>query len=155
MRTRYARGRRSYSFSDKQFRGSRAQKRKQRRRRRRLVLYRLTRSPGHAAIIVNKKFTSDRSGRTHYSNDGSAPSIFPGPAAPRPVIAYFSRGPATAAAAGPGSIFHYARLKRRLRVTIFNGISEVFMYPRREVSAAIRARRPSPIGEYVCDRLSR
>lgn len=35
----------------------------------------IVRPSSHMVIIVNKKFTSNRSGRTHYGNDGSMPSI--------------------------------------------------------------------------------
>lgn len=71
----------------------------------------------------------------------------------RPVIAYFSRDPTTAAVAAAGTLLDFPlwSLKRRLRVTIFNGISEVFI--RDEVSRQYVYAGPSPRGEY--DRLLR
>jgi len=88
---------------------------------------------GHMAIIVNKKFTSNRSGRTHYGNDGSTPSILS--AFTVTAIAYFALPrthpislPSKKAAAVGKRSFPLCPLKCRLQITIFN---EVGVYPKK------------------------
>lgn len=90
-------------------------------------------SSSHMVIIVNKKFTSNRSGRTHYGNDGSTPSILS--AFTVAAIAYFAPPrthptplPSKKAVAVGKRSFPLCTLKFRLQITIFN---EVGVYPKR------------------------
>ncbi|KAF0757662.1 Uncharacterized protein FWK35_00021428, partial [Aphis craccivora] len=80
-------------------------------------------------IIVNKKFTSNRSGRTHYGNDGSMPSILS--AVTVAAIAYFALPrthptllPSKTAVAVVKRSFPLCTLKCRLQITIFNEVAD-------------------------------
>jgi len=89
--------------------------------------------PSRMVIIVNKKFTSNRSVRTHYGNDGSTPSILSVFSVVD--IAYFALPrihptlfPSKKVVAVGKRSFPFCTLKCRLQITIFN---EVGVYSKR------------------------